>query len=232
MTDDRVSRPDEEFLDSLSSGAGVVRIDDRSELRAVVAEIGASARHEVCSTVPSGPHSDEMMRQSWQADTQLLASGVAGRAIYQADAVRTPSLLRYLTEFVAAGAQARIAVRVDRRVLLVDRRVAVVGLEIDALSVPALVIREPVLVQSVQARFAQQWRAAHSVGVGAEDVLGDAGVREVLLVLAEGLTDEAAARRLGVSDRTIRRRVSAVMDLLGASSRFQAGVKAVRGGWI
>ncbi|MDQ2847647.1 MAG: helix-turn-helix transcriptional regulator, partial [Actinomycetota bacterium] len=44
--------------------------------------------------------------------------------------------------------------------------------------------------------------------------------------------DGVAARRLGISERTMRRRVSAVMELLGATSRFDAGVKAARAGWI
>jgi DNA-binding NarL/FixJ family response regulator len=32
--------------------------------------------------------------------------------------------------------------------------------------------------------------------------------------------------------RTVRRRVAAVMELLGAASRFEAGVKAVEAGWL
>ena len=39
-------------------------------------------------------------------------------------------------------------------------------------------------------------------------------------------TDEAAARRLGTSLRTYRRRVAEPMAVLEAGSRFQAGVRA------
>ncbi len=51
-------------------------------------------------------------------------------------------------------------------------------------------------------------------------------------MLRSGVTDDVAARKLGVSTRTVRRRVAAVMDLLGASSRFEAGVRAVEAGWV
>ena len=44
--------------------------------------------------------------------------------------------------------------------------------------------------------------------------------------------DEQIARALGMSVRTVRRRVADLMDELGADSRFQAGVEAVRRGWI
>lgn len=51
-------------------------------------------------------------------------------------------------------------------------------------------------------------------------------------LLAQGLTDEAIARRLGISDRSVRRRVAEIVDILGARSRFQAGVNAAEAGWL
>jgi hypothetical protein len=54
----------------------------------------------------------------------------------------------------------------------------------------------------------------------------DARARAVLKALGSGLTDEAAARRLGMSLRTYRRRVAELLAALGASSRFQAGIRA------
>jgi len=44
--------------------------------------------------------------------------------------------------------------------------------------------------------------------------------------LGNRLTDEAAARQLGTSLRTYRRRVAELMATLQAGSRFQAGVRA------
>ncbi|MFD4033678.1 DNA-binding response regulator [Streptomyces sp. NPDC058637] len=54
----------------------------------------------------------------------------------------------------------------------------------------------------------------------------DADGRMILEALGSGLTDEAAARRLGVSLRTYRRRVAQLMAELEAGSRFQAGLRA------
>jgi DNA-binding NarL/FixJ family response regulator len=56
--------------------------------------------------------------------------------------------------------------------------------------------------------------------------------RELLRLLAGGLTDEAAAWRLGISLRTTGRHMAALMSTLGAASRFQAGVQATRNGWL
>lgn len=55
---------------------------------------------------------------------------------------------------------------------------------------------------------------------------------EILGLVAEGQTTDAVARRLGVSERTVRRRLRAVADLLGVGSTMEAVVSAVRAGLI
>ncbi|MFD7915058.1 LuxR family transcriptional regulator [Streptomyces sp. NPDC059752] len=57
-------------------------------------------------------------------------------------------------------------------------------------------------------------------------------VRQVLKYLKLGHTDEVAARELSVSVRTYRRYVAEIMTMLGADSRFQAGVRAARLGLL
>ena len=59
----------------------------------------------------------------------------------------------------------------------------------------------------------------------APPLLGNSA-RDVLRALGEGLTDEAASRRLGVPLRTYRRRVADLLLTLEADSRFHAGLRA------
>jgi DNA-binding NarL/FixJ family response regulator len=47
-----------------------------------------------------------------------------------------------------------------------------------------------------------------------------------------GATDEVIARKLGIGLRTVRRRIASLMTELGVDTRFQAGVEAVRRGWL
>ncbi len=54
----------------------------------------------------------------------------------------------------------------------------------------------------------------------------------IVRLLAEGLTDEVIAQRIGISKRTYRRRLKNVMRKLGAGSRFEAGARAVQNGWL
>lgn len=56
--------------------------------------------------------------------------------------------------------------------------------------------------------------------------------RKILKLLADGYADESIATRIGVSVRTVRRTISTAMDRLEARSRFQAGVRAAKDGWL
>jgi DNA-binding NarL/FixJ family response regulator len=56
--------------------------------------------------------------------------------------------------------------------------------------------------------------------------------RQVLELLAMGLTDETIADRLGVSRRTLTRHVERLMSKAGVDGRFQLGLYAARNGWI
>lgn len=187
---------------------------------------------EVWNVLPAGPYPVETLRSTWDRDVAMHDAGIRTRHVYQADAARRPEVLRYLTEFAATGAEVRVARRVTHRLVIADRRVALVASKADTMGLPYLFLHEPALVTSFADQFEALWRSAQSVGVGPEDTLSDAGVREILQVLLSGATDEVAARQLGISDRTVRRRVSAVMTLLGATGRFEAGVKAVQAGWV
>jgi two-component system nitrate/nitrite response regulator NarL len=55
---------------------------------------------------------------------------------------------------------------------------------------------------------------------------------EVLGLLAEGLPNKAIARRLGISEHTVKFHVNAVLGKLGARSRTEAVVRATRLGLI
>ncbi|WP_205472700.1 helix-turn-helix domain-containing protein [Nocardioides sp. SYSU D00038] len=50
--------------------------------------------------------------------------------------------------------------------------------------------------------------------------------------LAEGRTVEYVARALGVSERTVRRRLRGTCDAIGVDSTIEAVVHAVRRGYI
>jgi len=55
---------------------------------------------------------------------------------------------------------------------------------------------------------------------------------EILSLLAAGHTTDVIARKVGLSERTVRRRLRAVADDLGVDSSIEVVVHAVRAGLI
>ena len=55
--------------------------------------------------------------------------------------------------------------------------------------------------------------------------------RQLLTLLLAGLTDQAVASQLGMSLRSVQRRISTLMAKVGAATRIQLGWHAARNGW-
>lgn len=192
------------------------------------------ARHEVLTFMPGGAHSVPALTAARANDSRLLERGIAIRTIAQ-DRIRNhaPTLdhAQFLTD---AGAEFRTAALLPPRMILVGRRSALVPLDPVDPRKGALHVTAPGTVDSLLALFEQVWATATPLGADrAPDRKGlTEPERALLTLLARGLTDEAAATRLGVSPRTTRRMMAELMERLGASSRFEAGLKAAQNGWL
>jgi DNA-binding CsgD family transcriptional regulator len=161
----------------------------------------------------------------------LIASGRRSRAIYPAYALEeAPEMIRARAR---SGEQVRIAASLPVRLGVFGAQAAFVPDQWGAESGRRLVVREHVLVGALTAVFESTWERAIAVP-GLDDAADDAtGARRMLLhQLSRGAKDEQIARALGLSLRTVRRRVADIMLELDAESRFQAGVEAVRRGWV
>jgi DNA-binding CsgD family transcriptional regulator len=154
---------------------------------------------------------------------------VRARIVYARDALELPGVLARAQEAARFHEEARVATDVPTRMVLVDRRAALVPLAPVASS-GSLLIRSSLLVEALWALFESVWE--HAVPQGAESDELDEHDRTIVALMAAGLKDEAIARRLGVAERTVGRRISALLAELGASTRFQAGIQAARRGWL
>jgi DNA-binding NarL/FixJ family response regulator len=126
-------------------------------------------------------------------------------------------------------AQVRISsAPLPQETIILDQRLAILAGQPSPLGREFTVTTSPVLVGGVYALFNAAWEAATELGAyfrgGRPELPPEA--QEILQALGAGLTDEAAARQLGTSLRTYRRRVAGLMAALEAGSRFQAGMRA------
>jgi hypothetical protein len=175
--------------------------------------------------LPLGPRVDATVKE-------LMAAGRRSRAIYPARVLEeAPHVVHTRAE---AGEHVRILADVPIRLGVMGRTAAVIAEEHGVPSERGLVVRRSALVGALTVVFETLWEKAVAVpGFDGQRPDIDAGRRRLLLdQLARGAKDEQVARALGVSLRTVRRRVADLLVELDADSRFEAGVEAVRRGWL
>ncbi|MEU6120795.1 DNA-binding response regulator [Streptomyces sp. NPDC047123] len=155
--------------------------------------------------------------------------GPALRGLYAPRALAGREAEERLLRIAESGAQVRIATApLAHEAIVVDRRVAILaGATVRGVRT-FTVIRSPVAVEGVRAVLYAAWETAADLTEfrRTRPPALDEQARRILRELSAGRTDEVAARELGMSLRTYRRRVADLMTVLGATSRFQAGLRA------
>ncbi|MEU4061135.1 helix-turn-helix transcriptional regulator [Streptomyces wedmorensis] len=190
---------------------------------------------ECQSIIPGGAQSQRSLDAGRPLDGAALARGVQIRAVYQDSARNDGPTLAYAQWTTERGGQVRTSPVLPPRMLIFDRRTALVPIDPRDSKLGALCTSSPGIVASLLSLFEQTWETAVPLGADHRERPEDgisAGDRELLRLLASGLTDEGAGKRLGISVRTVRRQMAALMERLNATSRFEAGLKAAQRGWL
>ncbi|MEU5723851.1 helix-turn-helix transcriptional regulator [Micromonospora sp. NPDC047738] len=149
--------------------------------------------------------------------------------LVEAEVLESPAASGTLTRFAAAGIEVRVRGRLPSGYYVMGEHAALPlkwGDDLAGSAYQFHLVRSAVLVAALTSLFEELWRTAVPLGAANDPH------RRVVALLAQGLTDDAIARRLGLSVRTVRARVARVMAELGVRTRFQAGVVAARSGWL
>ncbi|MFI9382817.1 DNA-binding response regulator [Kutzneria sp. NPDC052558] len=155
-----------------------------------------------------------------------IEAGVRVRKVYNAGILDDPATARRLTALAELGLGVRLChTPLPTETIIIDRKTAITaGPPVDGVR-SYTVVQAPDVVAGLAMLFEVSWDAATDL-LEFDGPSLDERNREVARMLGSGLTDEAAARKLGLSLRTYRRRVAELMELLAAESRFQAGLRA------
>ncbi|MFI5801304.1 hypothetical protein [Streptomyces sp. NPDC051561] len=203
-------------------------------VRRKIEELADRAERDTASFAPGGAQPADNRTASRPVAQRLVDRGITARTVYQDSIRNDPASVEHAEWHVARGNQIRTAAVLPMRLHIVDSAVALVPLDPEDSSRGAAVVREKGSVAAFVALFEAVWATSLPLGDPPRRGLTDPGSihRELLRLLSQGFTDEAAARRLGVSLRTERRLISELMKQLGAHSRFQLGHRAMEHGFL
>jgi sugar-specific transcriptional regulator TrmB/DNA-binding CsgD family transcriptional regulator len=212
-------------------------ITQRESERQVFRQLQASAQREVIFLVrppilisrPAAPEAPDY-------ENDARARGVRYRGVVDSDYLAMPGAVEHVRADIDKGDEVRVVHRLPFKMVLADRRTALIPLDLSSPRSEVLLVRSSALLDALYALFESLWDRAVPVSLGrdlslktrpAADGLTADG-RELLGLMAAGLNDKAIAHELGVSMRTLNRRISELMAQLNARSRFQIGWIASR----
>ncbi|QTX05348.1 helix-turn-helix transcriptional regulator [Agromyces archimandritae] len=169
---------------------------------------------------------------------EALAAGVRYQVVYERalldpDVADAPMLLE---QWAALGEEMRVAAEVPFKLVIIDDRQALLVPRTQPYAEPIAVhVRFGPIVGALIWAFEKVWESALPVPTAlltpSPGPLSDEDRRLLSLLLA-GYTDGAIASQLGVSLRTVQRRVGHLLELAGVRTRLQLGWQAARLKWI
>ena len=191
--------------------------------RFLTAAVG-DAQFELLTAQPDGPRSAAILAEAIERDKRALERGVRMRTLYQHSARRSVATREYVEEVSKHGAEVRTLDEFFNRLIVVDRRLAIVpgaeGYHV------AEAVHDAGLVAYLVDIFERYWERARGFTdreLNTEREVADDVHNMTVRMLVEGHSDNASAKRMGVSTRTYAGYVASLKAEYGVETRFQLG---------
>ncbi|MEV1131796.1 transcriptional regulator TrmB [Agromyces sp. NPDC049794] len=168
------------------------------------------------------------------AEDDALVRGVRYRVIVEKPVLERPGFIDAAREAATLGEEVRVLPTLPTRLIIADDAMALLPMRSrgEERSMGALLVHPSGLLDLVASIFEEFWASSTAFSSAGEPAGShDAVDRDLLKLLLLGLTDAAAGAQLGISVRTVQRRVAELMETAGVTTRIQLGAEAVRRAW-
>ena len=136
---------------------------------AFITSVLADAESELLTAQPQTGRSVPVLAAAAERDMGAIKRGVKMRTLYQHSARRSSSTHSYVVAITAAGAEVRTLDEFFNRLIVVDRRVAVIP---GRGGVGALAVREPIVVEYLVDVFERHWERPGPTSTGSPRCCG------------------------------------------------------------
>jgi len=185
----------------------------------------AQAEEELLTAQPQTGRERASLNDALERDRAALDRGVRMRTLYQHSARRHALTRDYVTEVGALGAEVRTLDEFFNRMIVIDRRLAVIPGPGGDDNI-AIAVQEPALVAYLVDVFERAWERARPFTNTERTMMNDIAREQramTIRMLIEGHSDPVSAKRLGVSARTFAGYVADLKSEYDAETRFQLG---------
>lgn len=209
-----------------------------SELRgdaigAYITAVVGDASEELLTAQPQTDRAVKQLPEAIEREVAALRRGIKMRTLYQHAARRSVATAKYVAAVTPEGAQVRTLDEFFNRLIVVDRRIAIIPGRDSADRTVALAVREPSLIAYLVDIFERSWERARPFTNRDTPVVRDIADEQramTIRMLIGGHSDPNGAARLGVSPRTYAAYVSELKQEFEVESRFQLGYEMGRRG--
>lgn len=208
-------------------------ITSRTALREQLRLLQDNARHEVVSLCRAGHVA--MTSQENTEELAALRRGVGYRVLYESALLEEPGMLVNLADGIELGEQARALPTLPVRMIIADGELGVLPLiqHTGGLTqLTAALIRPSSLLDALMALFESLWERATPISLTMPGSPLDSDHLYLLSLLVAGVPDKSIATQLKVSQRTVQRRITHLMEQAGAQTRMQLAWHAARENWL
>jgi len=175
-----------------------------------------------------------------EAERAAVARGVGYDVVLERSILDQPGAYAAAEQALGMGMAIRVVASVPLRMIIVDRELALIPLAPESRGPvrDALLVHASALLDALLAVFDSVWQSGASLGRGTDGIAEfstdrlEAVDTKVLSLLLAGLTDTSIGAQLGLSLRTVQRRVRQMMDRAGVGTRVQLGYEAGKRGWL
>jgi len=196
---------------------------------AFLTELVSECEQEMLTAQPQAGRDPQALAAAALRDTAMLERGARMRTLYQHSARRSAVTRQYVDAVTRRGAEVRTLDEFFNRMIVCDRRVAVIPAGEDLST--AVVVREPSVVAYLVDIFERTWERGRTFGNSESTTLADIATEQramTIRMLIAGHPDAVSAKRLGVSPRTYAGYVADLKDEHDAQTRFQLGYRMGR----
>jgi DNA-binding NarL/FixJ family response regulator len=196
-----------------------------------IAALLRDAEEELLTAQPQAGRGGPSLASAALRDIEALERGLTMRTLYQHSARRHAATREYVAEVTARGAEVRTLDEFFNRMIVVDRRVAVIPASED-MKVAVAVHEASVVAYLIDVFDRAFARALPFTNNAARDASGIASEQRAMTIrmLVEGHADAVSAKRLGVSARTYAGYVAELKQMYDVQTRFQLGYRLGRRG--
>lgn len=210
-----------------SGGGAIEYIETGAAINRQLALLLEDCEKEMLTAQPGGGRRAEAIKVAIERDMRFVQRGGTMRTIYQPSARYSAPTVEYVSSVTQEGCQVRTLDEPFTRVIVMDRKVAVIPVSDEDREARAAFIRDEAVISYIVQLFDSMWDRSIPF-TGAREIppqVVSSMRQQIIRMMLQGIGHRTIARRLGLSERTLARHIAEMREEYGVDTLFQLGWK-------